>query len=106
MAHRPIEAKKRRKAVRAFTRTPLQARINLIEWLMDRGHAGSRKQARELILAKRVRSDSHVLGIVNDQVPGPTAAMEVALGRPPTMVTQEVVAPLVDAKLRKTIVVL
>lgn len=106
MAHRPIEQKKRRKAIRALSRHPLPARINLIEWLMDRSHAGTRKEAQELILAKRVRTGSHVLGVVVDRVPGPTAAMEQALGRPQTLIEKEVVAPLVNAEFRKSIIVL
>jgi hypothetical protein len=73
---------------------------------MDRGHAGSKKQARELILARKVKVDSHVVGLDTQSVPGPIAQMERALGREPTMVTEIVVAPLIDARHRKSIIVL
>lgn len=86
MSHRPIEEKKRRRVAKALRRRPLPARIDLIDWLTDRGHARTRRHAREIILASRVKSESHVLGIENT----PKGAQ---------------VAQYVDAKLRKSITV-
>ena len=106
MSHRPIEQKKRRRAVKALLRKPLPARIDLVQWLVDRDYAPTRRAARELILAKRVKSESHVLGVTVAEVPAPTAQMDVLMGREPRMRKEEVVAPYVDASLRSTIVVI
>lgn len=106
MSHRPIEQKKRRRIAKELRREPLPARIDLVQWLMDRGHAKTKRQARELILAKRVRSDSHTLGVTTASVPGPTAVLDAMKGDPPTMVMKEVVAPYVDAMHSPRIIVL
>lgn len=63
MSHRPIEEKKRRRVAKALRRTPLPAYFNLIKWLIDHGHARNPREAREVILARRVKSDSHVIGV-------------------------------------------
>jgi hypothetical protein len=106
MSHRPVEQKKRRRVAKQLRRRPLPARIDLIQWLLDHDHAKTRKQARELILDKRVKADSHTLGITVATVPGPTATLDILMGREPTMVEKEVVAQFVDAKHRKSILVL
>lgn len=63
MAHRPIESKRARRVTRALTRKPLPAYLDLIQWLIDHGHARSRRLAREIILAERVKANSHTLGV-------------------------------------------
>lgn len=63
MARRPIQEKKLRRLRKAVGRTPLPAYIDLIDWLKTRGHADTSGQARKLILAERVKSESHTLGI-------------------------------------------
>ncbi len=83
----------------------MPARIDLVQWLIDRGHATTKRAARDLILARKVKSESHVLGIAVEDVPTKTVYMDIALGREPQMERKEVVAPYVDARLRNTIVV-
>jgi hypothetical protein len=63
MSHRPIEEKKRRRVAKAFRRTPLPAYFNLIRWMIDHGHARTPREARQIILDRRVKSDSHVIGV-------------------------------------------
>lgn len=106
MSHRPIEQKKRRRVAKALRRKPLPAYFDLVEFLVSRSHAKSKRAARDLILAKKVRADSHTLGVTKAMVPGKTALLDVLSGREPTMVEEEVVAPLIDAKLRTNVTVL
>ena len=106
MSHRPTEQKKRRRVAKALRRKPLPAYFDLVEFLVSRGHAKSKRAAHDLILAKKVKSDSHVLGVTKALVPGKTALLDVLSGREAAMVEQEVVAPLVDAKLRASVTVL
>jgi hypothetical protein len=101
MSKRPIEAKQRRRVAKALRRQPVPAYFDLITWLMDHGHASTKRQARKLILAKRVRANSHVLGVKSlpMQVPaGPLGAAKIE--------TQDVVMPHVSADLRPDLVVL
>jgi hypothetical protein len=63
MSHRPIEQKKLARLRKALRRTP-DAYIDLVDWLQTRGYADTAGQARKIILARRVKSESHVLGIV------------------------------------------
>ena len=67
MSHRPIEQKKRRRVAKALRRSSLPAYFDLWTWLIQHGHAKTRKEAREVILAKRVKANSHTLGVT--QVP-------------------------------------
>lgn len=106
MSKRPIEQKKRKRVAKVFRRTPLPAYIDLVQWLIDRGHASSKRQARDLILAKKVKSESHVLGVATGRLPGPQAVLETAMGKQPTLVEQEYVQPYVEARLRSKITVL
>ena len=62
MAKRPLNKKAARR-VRKLLRSELPAYIDLIQWLKDRGYAQTTGQAEKLILAGRVRSESHKLGI-------------------------------------------
>lgn len=92
MAHRPIQKKKLRRLRKALRRTP-EGYIDLVRWLKDRGHAQTTGQANKIILAGRVRSESHKLGIM--PVPYMGADGEV--------IVQNVVAPHVPAVFRKTL---
>ncbi len=106
MSKRPIEQKQRTRVSRAIRRTGLPARIDLIEWLLGHSYASTKKEAKEIILAGRVRAGSHTLGIGIDQVPGPTAVLDIASGRKPTMVEKQVVHQYIDATHRSDLTVL
>lgn len=69
MSARPTEQKRRRKVAKAFRRTPLTAMIDPVQWLMDRRLAPTKKAARELVLAGRLKSESHTVGIGDGFVP-------------------------------------
>lgn len=62
MSKRPINTKRARR-VRKLLRKELPAYIDLIHWLKVRRYAGTTGEAERLILAGRVRSESHKLGI-------------------------------------------
>ena len=65
MAKRPLN-KKAAHRVRKLLRSELPAYIDLIQWLKDRGYADTTGQAEKIILAGRVRSGSHKLGMVEE----------------------------------------
>ncbi len=95
MSKRPIEQKKRRRVAKLLRRQPLDAYFDLVQWLLDRDYARTKRAARALILEKRVRANSHVLGI----------------GRQPVLKDgvvsiQDVVSPYVLAELKPDVVVL
>lgn len=64
MSKRPVEAKKRRRAAKQLRKRPLPAYFDLVQWLIDHDYVSTRRQAREIILDRRVKSDSHPLGVV------------------------------------------
>lgn len=66
MSARPIERKQRRKAIRSLRRS-LPRYFDLVQWLIDHGHARTRREACEVILAERVKAASHTLGILRAQ---------------------------------------
>ena len=68
MSSRPIEVKKRRRVAKKLRRESPTAFFDLWQWLIDHGYARTRKEAREVILAERVRSNSHTLGITQQPV--------------------------------------
>lgn len=105
MSARSLDEKKRRRAIRAL-RKGLPARLDLVQWLLDRDYVQTKKEARDLILSGRVRSESQVLGIAREEVPAPTAALDMLMGREASMVEKKVVAPYIDANLRSSIIVL
>lgn len=63
MSHRPIKEKQARKAAKSLRRE-VPASLDLIEYLVARGHAKSRNEARKLIADGRVYYDSHPLRTV------------------------------------------
>lgn len=91
MSHRSIESKKLNRLRKALRRTP-DRYIDLVDWLQTRGHADTAGQARKIILARRVKSESHVLGIVK---------MPQLVGNKVEDV--DTVQPLVPASLRPTL---
>lgn len=94
MAKRPIEAKKRRRVAKELRRRPLPAYFDLVQWLIDHGHARTRRTARKMILAKRVKSDSHPLGVV-----------KVLVEKDGIAVAQDIVDPRVPVARRANIIV-
>lgn len=59
--NRPQE-KKLRQLHRAIRKGRIPAYIDLVQWLRDRRYADTAGGARAIILAGRVKSESHVLG--------------------------------------------
>lgn len=51
-----------RKLRRSLRKTP-PAFFDLVQWLRDRGYGTTNKECRALILAGRVKADSHTLGL-------------------------------------------
>lgn len=94
MARRPIRAKQIAAMRRSLRQQPTRS-INLVEWLRDRGYAQTAGEARRLILAGRVKSESHVLGVHVRQVPDPA--------HPGDTRDESVVHPIVPADLRGTL---
>lgn len=94
MSKRPIEMKQRRKAARAF-RTQLPRFFDLVQWLIDHGHARTRREARALISDEKVRKDSHVLGVRRNQV----------VFEKGEFVTKNLVDPRVPVEMRDGIIV-
>lgn len=69
MSKRPIEQKQRRRIAKQFRRTTPPLWFDLAQWLQDHKHASTRKEAKTIILAEKVKSDSHVVGV--EQISGP-----------------------------------
>lgn len=94
MSHRPIEQKKRNRIAKMIRRQPLPAYFDLVQWLIDHGHARSKKEAREIILDKRVKANSHPVGFDTMQV--------FEAGK---LLEKDVVCPHVRVELKPDIVV-
>lgn len=94
MSRRPIETKQRRRVSKLFTATP-PAYFDLVQWLVSRGHAKTKRAAREMILARKVRADSHPLGIMKLPVTKPNGEVEEV----------EIVNPRVPVAARERIIV-
>lgn len=66
MSRRNTRAEKQlRRLRRSLRRGRLPARIDLIDYLKLHGHAQTTGEATRIIIAKRVRSESHVLGFTD-----------------------------------------
>lgn len=63
MSRRPIEEKQRRRASKVFSRRALPVYFDLVRWLVEHDRAATNREARELLLAGKVRSGSHVVGM-------------------------------------------
>jgi hypothetical protein len=81
--------------MRALTRRPLPAYLDLVDWMLSRGHARSRREAREVILAGRVKANSHTLGVGEQPYLTPDGKVK----------TRKIVLPHVPADLRPDIIV-
>lgn len=81
--------------MRALTRKPLPSYIDLVRWLVDRGHAKTRREARAVILAGRVKANSHTLGVGEQPYLTPDGKVK----------TRKVVFPHVPADLGGDIIV-
>lgn len=101
MSARPIEAKRRRRVAKALRRRSLPAYFDLVQWLVDHDHVRTKREAREIILAKRVRANSHILGVKSM----PVATQVMRFGKVEVK-EQDVVVPFVATELRPDIVVL
>ncbi len=106
MSKRPIEQKQRNRVAKMLRKRPLDSKIDLVQWLIDRGHARTRAEARKIILAGRVRSESHTLGVKEVEIPVRTAVLDAAAGRKPRTEKKDVVAPLIDSRLKERLTVL
>jgi hypothetical protein len=68
VSKRPIQDKKRKRAAKLF-RASLPRYFDLVDWLIVRGHAKTKREAKQLILDHRVKSASHTLGVVKARTP-------------------------------------
>jgi len=94
VSKRPIQQKKIKKLERALRKAGApQASIDLIDWLKTRSHAQTTGEAVRLLLAGKVRVDSHVVG--RQRVPNPFRPDEEIWG----------IAPLIGSYNRGSIVV-
>jgi hypothetical protein len=95
MSHRPIEDKKRRRVARQFHKTP-PAFFNLIQYLIDRGHAKTRKQATAMLKDDRVLVDETPVG----------TSVENRLQKDMTLKPVRYVEPFLPVELRDRVNVL
>lgn len=66
MARRPI-AEKRAKRLRKAMRKQLPEFMDVVWWVRSHGHADTGGKARDLILAGRLKSESHTVGIKTEK---------------------------------------
>ena len=100
--NRPLE-KNARRIERAVRKGRIPTKINLVEWLKDRGHAQTTGEAVLLIQAGAVRSESHTLNgnhTITREVPEELRDPETGQ---PEVVSVEVFSPLYPSALRDTI---
>lgn len=105
MSARPIRRKQANKLRKAF-RKELPRFMDLVQWLKDHGYAQTTGEANRIILAKRVKSESHVVGVTKAKVPTSLTIAQVAMGKTPTFEEREVVQRFVPAGFRSTLTVL
>ena len=107
MSHRPVLKKRANRVRKALRRTP-ETFIDLVAWLKLHGYANTTGEANRIILARRVKSESHVLGVTKASVPKQGARLKVAIGRELTdddFEERDVVERLVPARLGGSIYV-
>ena len=107
MSHRPINTKKANR-VRKFMRNTPDAYIDLVAWLKMHGHADTTGAAERLILDRRVRSESHVIGIAQGKRAKDNVRIKLLMGRQLTEDDYEdvpVVQRWVPAQLRPSLTV-
>lgn len=67
MAKRPIRRKQANRLRKAMRRTPDQF-LDPVQWLLDHRHAKTKREARVLIFAGRLRAESHKVGFEEIEV--------------------------------------
>lgn len=97
MSKRPITEKQVHRVRKMVRQTP-PALIDLVQWLQAHGHADNAGQARAIIAAGRVQSESHPLG--REEI-----EEHKGLGLPGHGAQRYFGNPRVPASLRDTIVV-
>lgn len=105
MSHRPTRRKAANRLRKIMRNTP-PLKLDLVQWLIDRGHAQTKGAARKLILDGKVRHESHVLGRVQAPIAKPLTLAQQMAGKSAEVEMGFVVDPYVDASLRKSITVL
>lgn len=105
MSARSINTK-RANRVRKAMRSSLPTYVDLVHWLQLHGYADTAGGARKIILAGRVRSESHKLGIEKRPVVLPQSFADVYAGKPPEVEEQDVVSPLIPSDLMKSVEVM
>jgi hypothetical protein len=95
VSRRPIEQKKRRRVSKALRRKPLPAYFDLVQFLIDQGHARTKRDAKAIIMARRVKANSHTLGVEKVPVVQPLGGIE----------DQDVLFPHVPVDVRKDVLV-
>lgn len=71
MSHRPINEKRAARARKALSRRTPKRRFDAVKWLLDRRYVQTKGAARDLILAGRLKSESHTVGIAKELRLGP-----------------------------------
>lgn len=107
MAKRPIRIKQANRLRKALRNTP-ETYIDLIDWLKQHRYAQTSGEAEKIILAGRVRSESHKLGIAKGRALKDSARVKLAMGRQlaeDDFEERDVVQRLVPAALRPTLTV-
>lgn len=96
--NKPLE-KKARYLERVIRKGRIPTKINLVEWLKDRGYADTTGQALKLIRAGRVKSESHTL---DGKHTVPVKLHNSETGKAETVDVQ-VFSPLYPSSLRPTL---
>lgn len=106
MSHRPIRVKAANRLRKQLYRQPIDANIDLVQWLKDRHHASTTAEAEKIILAGRVKHESHVIGRATGMVTLPLTALQQVAGRAATVEERDYVVRYVPAELRSKLTVL
>ena len=80
MSHRSIRKKQAARLRKALNRKPLPAYFDLVQYLIDKRYATTRKQARELITSKQVSVDGTPVGIQEQRVPNKEGRLRLSIG--------------------------
>lgn len=102
MARRPIEQKKLRRLRKAINRKPLTAYVDIEDWLVTRGHAKSKREARQLMVDGKVKAESHTVGRERVAVRKPLTAIQTLRGEEaPEPELEWVPRPLLRVEFKK-----
>lgn len=93
--------------MRKALRSSLPARFDLVQWLKDRRYADTTGQAEKIILAGRVKSESHTLGIGHTKRLKPLTKLEkITSTSSHTLENVDVVERYIDVALKPNVHVL